>query len=173
MFVENVLILLNFKEFKISIEYSDQVGYKKIIRNYIPKGLNMPNQAKDKEPKAPKSNKLIPPEKLDNLYEYAKTNPRDLITYVLLILGLILLFLLPTYGGLILGVVGGVYFSKELAYVVRNYEEIIEDQGFVRCLVLAGVLLGFLIAAPSIFIGAAIVVLLRLFVFSDKEEKKS
>lgn len=90
-------------------------------------------------------------------------NPRDVIAYVLVILGICLLFFLPLYGGLIIGIVTGLYFSKEILDSSRKYEEFIEEQGFVRVLILGGLLLAFIISAPAIFIGIALMIALKLF----------
>lgn len=96
-----------------------------------------------------------------------EASTKDLVAYIILILGIILLFFMPIYGGLLIGLVAGVYFSKEIVAILKNFNQFIEQQGVARSLVIAGLLLAFLIVAPSIFIGAAIVVCLRWFVFSN------
>lgn len=108
----------------------------------------------------------------NGFYKGAPANPRDLITYVLLFLGLLLLFIVPLYGEFLIGIVAGVYFSKELVEFVNGYKEIIEEQGFVRSLVLAALLLTFIITTPALFVGAIIVALLRLFVFTEPTPKQ-
>lgn len=117
---------------------------------------------KNKEPKEK--------DRLEGIYKYAQTNPRDMIAYVLMVFGIILLFFQHLYGGLIIGIVFGIYFSKEIGYLIRHYEDFIEEQGLVRSLILAGVLLAFFIAAPGIYIGAAIVVALRHVLVTDKDK---
>lgn len=95
-------------------------------------------------------------------------NPRDMIAYVLIILGIILLFFLPLYGGLIIGIVTGLYFSREILDYIRKYESFVEEQGFVRTLILGGFLLAFVISAPAIFIGIALMIALKLLVTDEK-----
>ncbi|MBA3958707.1 MAG: hypothetical protein H0X51_10000 [Parachlamydiaceae bacterium] len=121
---------------------------------------NDPNRPEDKKPSRQEDRK-------ENFYDYAKTNTRDMIAYVMMILGIILLFFQPLYGGLIIGVVVGVYFAKEIIALLKDYETFIDSQGLVRSLVLGGTLLAFFISAPAIFIGAAVVVFLRLFLVSE------
>lgn len=106
--------------------------------------------------------------KQEGLYTYAKSNTRDTIAYILLVIGLILLFFAPFYGGILIGLVIGLYFANEILAIVTNINEFIDRQGAVRSLILGALALAFLIAAPSIFIGAAITVLAK-FLFADKK----
>lgn len=108
-------------------------------------------------------------EKFENFFSQASSNTRDIIAYVLLILGIILLFVQHLYGGFIIGLVAGVYFSKEIVGLVQNFEDFIEEQGLARSIILGGTLLALFILAPAIFIGIAVVVLLRMFIFSEKD----
>jgi len=108
-------------------------------------------------------------DKFENLYNFAKTNTRDIIAYVLMVLGLILIFLPSTIllGGFIIGVVVGLYFTPEILGTLKNYETIVNHEGLVRSLILGGTLIAFLISAPAIFIGAALVILLRMLITSS------
>lgn len=105
--------------------------------------------------------------KFDDLYSYAKTNPRDVISYVLLVLGIVLLFAQPIYGGLLVGIVAGVYFSQEIIRGVKNLESIIEEQGLVRSIIAGAVLLAFFILAPAIFVGAAVMIGIKVLLGSE------
>lgn len=112
------------------------------------------------------------PEKEDkygNLVNYAQGNPRDVVAYIMLLLGIILLFFQPLVGGLLIGLVAGVYFSKEMIALIKNFDEWVDRQGLGRSLVLGGIALAFFISAPAIFIGAAIILLVRWFAFPDAE----
>lgn len=86
---------------------------------------------------------------------------RDGIVCVLLVLGFILLFFLSFYGRLLIGIALGTYFSKEIVDFAKNYKAFIEHHGLVRSLILGGVALAFLISAPAIFVGAALIVILK------------
>lgn len=93
-----------------------------------------------------------------NISSYVASNQEKLATYILLILGLlILLFVSNLFGGLIIGMVAGYYFASEIICYLRNLSQIVENPNQLRYIVLAGVLLGFFIAAPGIFIGAVVV----------------
>jgi hypothetical protein len=105
-------------------------------------------------------------EHLDNLYSYAQNNTRDTLAYILMIIGIIFLFFYPLYlyGGFIVGVITGLYFSKELSYVFTTLNDRIEEQGVVRSLILAGFLLALLISAPAIIIGVVVAVAVKQIV---------
>lgn len=103
-------------------------------------------------------------EKIDGLYQYASANTRDTIAYIILILGLILVFFYSFWGGLLVGLVAGIYFSDEINYIIKNVNQIIEQQGMVRSLVLGGTLLALFILAPSVFVGIAIAVALKMLI---------
>lgn len=97
-------------------------------------------------------------------YNYVASNKEQTITYILLVLGLlILLFANPLFGGLIIGMVGGYYFAEEIVYYIRNLGQIVENkhQDQMRYVVSAALLLGLLIAAPGIFIGAIVVAIFK------------
>ncbi len=101
-------------------------------------------------------------EKVDEIYKYATTNMRDTIAYILMVAGLLLMLVEPSwYGATLVGVIFGLYFSNEVGDLVKNHRAFIEKQGLVRTLILGGTLLAFFIAAPFIFIGAAVAVALR------------
>lgn len=99
--------------------------------------------------------------------DYFSAGTRDMIAYILLVLGVILLFFQPLYGEFLIGVVAGAYFSKEINDLFKNYQNFIEQQGLVRSLILGGIFIAFLVSAPGIFIGAAFVMVLKLFIFFD------
>lgn len=105
-----------------------------------------------------------------NWFNYAANNTRDIIAYIILVIGIIMLFFQPLYGGLLIGLVAGIYFSKEIIRIIKNCESMVEEEGVVRSIILCGVALAFFISAPAIFIGAAIIVALKLFLASDSNK---
>jgi len=112
----------------------------------------------------------IPPEKRpDDLFSYARSNPRDTIAYVLLIVGIILLFSGGYFfwGGVLIGLVLGFYFGQDLMDLFKNSNEIAERIGFVKLLVVAAVVLAFFVAAPGIYIGAAIALGVKQLAYPD------
>lgn len=94
--------------------------------------------------------------KYDDVMQYAKKNGADIAAYIVLFIGILLLLFQHTFlGGLLIGIVGGVYFADALIIWAKNMQNYVESEGIVRSLVFAGVFLGLFIAAPGIFIGAA------------------
>lgn len=94
-------------------------------------------------------------------YSYASSNKEQTISYILLALGIILLFINTFVGGLIVGMVAGYHFSKQVVYYLRNLNKIFEGHDQLRYIVLSGVLFALLIAAPGVFVGAAIVAIFK------------
>ena len=81
-----------------------------------------------------------------------------------------MLFFEPIYGGAIIGIIVGLYFTKEIITPIKSIESFIERQGMVRSLILGGTLLGIFIEAPAIIIGAAVAVGLKQIILPEKEE---
>lgn len=109
-------------------------------------------------------------EKIEEFYNSVTSSTRDIIGYVILIFGIILLFFRPIYGQLLIGVVIGVYFSKEILKIFNNYDLIVAREGYVRSLILGGVALAFFIIAPAVFIGAALTIALKIFILDSKQD---
>jgi hypothetical protein len=117
-----------------------------------------PEPTKTKEP----SEEIVHPtkkiEKREGLYDYAKSNTIDTIAYIVLIVGIILMFFQSYIGQIFVGVVVGYYFSSEIAYILRSTNEIINQHGIVKSLILGGALLAFFILSPLLFLAAAVTV---------------
>lgn len=107
-------------------------------------------------------------EKLSHLSSFATSNTRDSIAYVILIIGIILLFFHPFYGGILIGIIAGFYFSSELLALLQSINSLIDEQGIVRSLIAGGLLLGLFVSASSIFVGMAIAVVARQILFPEK-----
>lgn len=127
-----------------------------------------PLGSKESESIKEKFARRIKNEKMDNLYSYAKENTRDTIAYVLLVIGLILLFFQPFWGEIFIGVVAGFYFSDEIIAFCRNCERWIDQEGMVRSIIFGGALIAFFIMAPWIFIAAGVVAGLKYLFISEK-----
>ncbi len=101
-------------------------------------------------------------EKMRHFQQNINLNTRDTIAYILMLIGLILLFSEAAwYGATILGVIFGLYFGTEIHLFFRDYQLLIEREGLVRSLVFAGTLLAIFIASPFLLIGALVAVLIR------------
>lgn len=97
-------------------------------------------------------------DKVDTLINYAKTHTPDTIAYILLVIGIVWLFFNSFYGGLLVGLVAGFYFSQEILRIISSLDQIVEEHGLAKNLIFAGTALALFILAPGIFIGAAIMV---------------
>lgn len=108
--------------------------------------------------------------KADDLIGFAKENTKDTVAYIFLIVGFLLLFFEPLYGGTILGILLGLYFTNELVSFWKNSSQWIEEWGMVKTLVLAGILLSFFVSgigSAVIMIVAAITVVLKQLFLPD------
>lgn len=106
-------------------------------------------------------------EKLENLVGYATANTRDTISYVLLIIGIILMFFHSFYGGALIGLIAGFYFSSEIMAIIKHGNDLVEEQGIVKSLIAGGLVLALFISAPAIFVGAALAVAIRQILFPE------
>lgn len=117
--------------------------------------MSVPN-----EPKNPESRQTSNPPNGGDLLDYFKNHTRETIAYILLVLGLLLLFYEPIYGGLLVGIVAGIYFGDEVIDYLKNWKFSVNTrQHYVevaRHLITAGLAIAFFISAPAIFLGAAI-----------------
>lgn len=115
----------------------------------------------EEQPTAPEK------EKTPGLFDFARTNTKDAIAYIILIIGIILLFFERFSGELLIGVIFGLYYSREIQSLFRNFNEFIEEQGIVRGIVLGVTALALFISAPGIFIGAILAVIIK-YLFSPE-----
>lgn len=111
--------------------------------------------------------------KVDEMYNYARENTMDTIAYVFLILGIILLFVNPLLGGFIVGVIAGIYFSQQIYDFIQSTRQIFEREERTRYIILAGVLISLLLAAPGFFVGAILAVAVKQIILKNHPEDKS
>lgn len=111
-----------------------------------------------------------------DLLNYFKTHSRETIAYVLLVLGLLLLFSEPVYGGLIVGIVAGIYFGDEIIDYIKNWKTNINSRDnypeVARHLILGGLAIAFFISAPAIFLGAAISLGIKQMFIGQENSRK-
>lgn len=126
-----------------------------------------------KQEEAPKSkfhdtlDNLTKSDKMEHLYDYARGHTQDTLAYVILVVGILWSLFQGLYGGLIVGLVAGYYFSKELTPFFKSYQKYIEELGTARSLIFGGTLLALFIAAPGIFIGVALMIGLKILLRLD------
>lgn len=97
----------------------------------------------------------------DSLLTYFRVHIRETITYVLLVLGIVLLFFDQLYGGILVGLVAGIFFGDEIVNFIKSWSTTTESRKVARNLIIAGVTIAFFISAPAIFLGAAIAIAVK------------
>lgn len=155
-----------------STSYKDGTQYYNLKGDRMNTNDPKPSQGSDPKKEEKVSDKIHnigDSRKVDEIYHYAKQNKEQTITYILLVLGLLILFFNNLIGGFIIGMVAGYYFAPEIVYYVRNIKQIFSGPDQLRYIVLSGLLLAFLIAAPGVFIGAVIVAALKQLLGERKE----
>lgn len=100
--------------------------------------------------------KLKKNKNLEGAIEYAQSHKSDTIAYALLGVGILWLLFQPFYGGLLIGLVAGFYFSKSLSHFARHLPNCVEQYGLSKCVVMGVTFLALLLLAPGILIGAAL-----------------
>lgn len=106
-------------------------------------------------------------EDIKDAYKYASTHTRDIIAYVCMIIGIVLLFTHAFYGGLVVGAIFGLYFFREINSYLKSLNDLIENQGMVRSLIFGGLLLALFVSAPAIFIGTACAIGVRQILYPE------
>ncbi len=103
---------------------------------------------------------------------YIKENTKDSIAYVVMVIGILLMLFDPyvPYGSLAVGIIFSMYFVNELSFVLMNIKDFVEEYGLVKSLVLGGTLLALFIKVPFFFIGVAVVLAIKLFVWPDEKK---
>ncbi len=103
-------------------------------------------------------------ETVQKVVDFAKTNQRDTIAYVIMVVGIIASFFKPWLGGALIGLIIGLYFADEIVSFISNFRSFVETKGLVKSLVLAGAVIALFIIAPTIFLAAAILISLKLII---------
>jgi hypothetical protein len=115
-------------------------------------------------------NDLRANENMSRLMSKATENTRDTISYIILITGIVLLFFSPLYGGALVGLVAGFYFSSEILAFWKHLNDFVDDEGIVKSLVGLGLLLALFISAPVIFIAMILAVIVRQVIFPEPKK---
>jgi len=114
-----------------------------------------------KDQEVPPTTSLPPKDSPESFFSFAKKNTRDTVAYILLLLGIVWIFFDTFYGGILVGIVSGLYFAEEVLAFLKSTKEAIDNHGSARNLILAGTLLAFFISAPGIFLGGALIIGLK------------
>jgi hypothetical protein len=105
------------------------------------------------------------PRRSDHLLEYFKHHAREIIAYIILIVGILLLFVNSIWGGILVGLIAGIYFGDDVISLITHWKSGLGATQATRQLIGAGVAIAFFICAPAIFLGAALAIgLKQLFI---------
>lgn len=113
------------------------------------------------QPQGPKNDKpSFSSGSKNDLLNYFKEHARETISYVLLITGILLISSWPLYGGLLVGIIAGIYFGDEIINYIKSWKSMV-SYGLnyplaAKHIVLLGIAIAFFISAPAIFLGTAV-----------------
>ncbi len=106
------------------------------------------------EPKDPKK-------EIQGLIQFVRENRWESISYVIMFGGLILSIFDPFLGGILVGLILGIYFSQEIIDKSICFKEMIVRDGIFRGFIIIAAVLALLIEAPGLLLGTIIGALLR------------
>ena len=96
----------------------------------------------------------------DGVLAYFKNNLRETISFVLLIVGILLMPFEPIYGGTLVGLIAGIYFGDDIILFIKNWKNAsccrCDSPEGARRVVGLGVAITILITTPAIYLGIAI-----------------
>lgn len=90
-------------------------------------------------------------------------NKWEIVSYFLLFIGLLLAFSSQLFGGLLVGLILGIYFSQEVCQKAASFKDFIDKEGIFRGFIVVAAVLALLILASGLLIGTAIGAWLRPF----------
>lgn len=109
----------------------------------------------------------------EDFADSSRYSKAQVITYVALAIGLLILFFNGVLGGFIIGAVAGYHFADEIIYYIRHLPMMFRGPNHLRSLTLGALLLALFIAIPSLFIGAALVAVFKQFLMGTNHYPKN
>lgn len=96
-----------------------------------------------------------------NMIEFIKEHKWESVAYFLLFCGLILSVFEKTIGGLLVGLILGIYFSDVIKEKAQDFKNFIHDEGIFRGFIVIASLLAMLIIAFGLCIGTIVGALIK------------
>ena len=90
----------------------------------------------------------------ETFWQYILHNKWDSFAYMVLFIGLMLSIFERFVGGLIVGGILGIYFSRETRERIASFKEFLDKEGIFRGFVLIAAAIALFMASPGLFIGA-------------------
>ncbi|MDB6081498.1 MAG: putative rane protein [Chlamydiia bacterium] len=104
----------------------------------------------------------------ENFLQFLMNNKRDAIAYIILFLGLLCSLFGYSIGGLVVGFILGLYFSKETRERISAFKEYLVLEGIFRGFVLVAAALALLIASPGLCVGTVAGAFIRPYLGEKK-----
>ena len=105
----------------------------------------------------------VKPTVLGGIVDVFKTNMGDTIAYLLLAASLLYCFFEPFIGGIIVGFIIGLYFSKHVFTLAAQFREFLITEGIFRGFIIIAALAALIITAPGLCLGAVVGTFTRPF----------
>lgn len=115
--------------------------------------MNEPQQDKEKKQDKGQIGQEDKPTFIASTLDMAKNNIGDTIAYVILIVGLMFSFFHSFYGGLPVGFIMGLYFSKKVTELSNQFRDFISHEGIFRGFIVVASLAALVISAPGLCLG--------------------
>jgi len=93
------------------------------------------------------------PESGESFFQFLMNNKWDAFAYLVLFFGLILSIFERLSGGLIVGVILGIYFSKATKDTLHGFKEYLSSEGIFRGFILVIGAIALFVASPGLCIG--------------------
>ena len=101
-------------------------------------------------------------QKVESILSYAKSNSQEAIAYALMLVGIVWMFFNAFYGGILVGLIAAFFYSKEIILFIKNIEDFYHEEGIAKSVIGGGCLLALFFAAPGIFLGAGVMIGIKL-----------
>lgn len=129
----------------------DEITQKnKIARRDV---YSMANENRPVDPKGKKEDPEIKTTALGGMVELFKANIGDTIAYFIMTIGLIVCFFEPFVGGIPVGFVMGLYFSKRVFFYTLQFRDFLIMEGIFRGFIIIASLVALAISAPGLALG--------------------
>ena len=116
--------------------------------------MSSSNQEPKKEPESPHHFG-------EGFFQFIMNNKWDAFAYLILFIGLLLSIFERFTGGLIVGFILGIYFSREMREELAKFKEFLAHEGVFRGFVLVSAGIALFIASPGLCIGTGVGAVLR------------
>ena len=93
----------------------------------------------------------------EGFFSFIKDNKWDAFAYIVLFAGLLITAIFDRFiGGMLVGLILGIYFSQEISEKFDFFKEYLDQRGIFRGFVVVAAIIALLMASPGLCIGTAI-----------------